>query len=617
MHTASHLDDPVVADPDRLIESALADPVGFWERHARTLRWLSPWTQAARIEGSAHAWFVGGTTNATLNALDRHIEDGRGSSPALTWASEDGQDVRNFTYSEVRTEVCQIANALAWLGVSKGDRVVLYMPLIPEAIFTMLACARLGAVHAAVYAGIGETALRDRIADCEPTAVIYADRSYRRGTPIPLTDIVCRALSGLDQPNVIGLRRSDAALPEGHLDFRETVSRAPAWRDAEPMDAEDPLFILYTSGTTGRPKGVVHVHGGYIVGVDWFARNFFELGPDRGVWWSTSDVGWIVGHSYIVYGPFLAGAHQFVREGAADWPAANTLWRLVDQHKVTAMFVAPTLLRMFIRAGESCLEGSSRRTLRLIACAGEPLNPEAMAFAKNRILCDDAGTWGQVVDNFWQTEIASPLIGTFPAMVAKPGFAGRPMPTVRTRIVNPVGARVPVGETGLLVIEQPLPYMLRTIWRDHPRYESLWSKVLGGYVTGDVAVEDGDGYVSLLGRSDDVINSAGHRIATAEIESSLVTHQAVAECAVIGLPDALKGEVIKAFVVLRQGFDGSDGLRRELSDHVRRQLGPIAQPAQLDFSPGLPKTRSGKVMRRVLRARELGQDVGDISTLED
>lgn len=606
----------VIGDVQGLLTRAGEDPAAFWGAHAQTLEWTAPWSTVSAIDLPSHRWFVDGSTNATLNALDRHVRDGRGEAPALTWLGEDGA-TRSFTYAEALAEVCRISGALRSIGVRKGDRVVLYMPLVPEGVFSMLACARIGAIHVAVYAGMGDGALRARIEDCEPAAVVYADLAYRRGKRVDLRAIVKQALVGLCVPAVVGLRRTEQPLPDGHHDFAALVAGMPSFMAAESMDADDPLFILYTSGTTGRPKGIVHVHGGYTVGVDWFARNFFEIGPGKGVWWSTSDIGWIVGHSYIVYGPFLAGGHQLVREGAPDWPDGGAVWRLVDQYGVTGLFTAPTLVRMYMRLGPACLSGTSRRSLRLLACAGEPLNPEAMRWARNHILSDGGDPWGHVLDNFWQTEVASPLLATFPAMAAKPGYAGRSMPTVRARIVSDGAAETSDGEVGSLVIAQPLPYMMRTIWRDPARYASVWSKTLGGYVTGDLATRDSDGYVKLLGRSDDVINTAGHRVGTAEVESSLIGNPAVAECAVIGVPDELKGEAIKAYVVVRVGVLRSEELKAALIAHVRADLGAIAQPSELDFVEALPKTRSGKIMRRVLKARTLGLDAGDMSTLDE
>ncbi len=611
----------VVADVAELLNTAAEDPDKFWAEHAKTLRWENTWNEVSEIELPNHKWFVGGRINACTNALDRHIESGNGHNPALTWIGEDGEE-RRFTYAESLEKVNAIAAMMLNLGVKKGDRVILYMPLTPEGIFSMLACARIGAVHVMVYAGMGAGALKDRIADCSPAAILYSDRTYRAGQTVALWPMVVDALSGTqDFQNipVVALQREGGPTPPGFLDWQAQIqSFDGAYVDPVPMDSEDPLFILYTSGTTGKPKGIVHVHGGYTVGIDWFARHFFEIGPDRGPWWSMSDIGWVVGHSYMAYGPFFAGGHQIVREGSPDFPDAGIIWRKVDEYKVSAMFMAPTLLRMYMRAGPEVLEGTKRRSLRLIGFAGETLNPEAMRWTYDHILSDGPGTavFGHVLDNFWQTEIASPLLATFPAMAARPGSAGLPMPTISARIVSEDGRDVEVGETGALVIERPIPYMMRTIWNDHPRYESVWSRKMGGYVAGDLARSDPDGYMALLGRADDVLNIAGHRIGTAEVESSLIGHDAVAECAAIGLPDEVKGAAIKVFLVLRHGRSPSTSLRAALISHVRDDLGPVATPKDIEFVDSLPKTRSGKILRRLLKSRELGLPDGDLTTLD-
>lgn len=611
----------ILTDAPALLQQANRNPDQFWADHAKTLTWQEPWKTVSEITLPDHQWFVGGRINACENALDRHVHAGDGDNAALTWLGEDGAE-RTFTYRQALTEVIKIAAMLRKLGVCKGDRVILYMPLTPEGIFSMLACARIGAVHVMVYAGMGAGALRDRIEDCAPSAILYADRTFRGGSTIALWPMVVEALAEIpkaERPPVVGWQRDGGAPPNGVLDWSKLSAEVEGVHvDPDSTGSEDPLFILYTSGTTGKPKGIVHVHGGYSVGVDWFARNFFEIGPGKGVWWSLSDIGWVVGHSYMAYGPFLAGGHQLIREGAPDYPDIGILWRLVDKYKVSGMFMAPTLLRMFMRAGPESVEGTSRRSLRLIGFAGETLNAEAMRWTYDHILADAPGDdpFGHVLDNFWQTEIASPLIATLPIMAARPGSAGLPMPTVEARIVAEDGNEVATGETGSLVIARPLPYMMRTIWNDHERYASLWSEDLGGYVSGDLAMSHPDGYISLLGRADDVLNIAGHRIGTAEVESCLIEHSAVAECAAIGLPDELKGAAIKVFLVLRDGREPGDSLRSALVAHVRDELGPIATPKEIAFVDKLPKTRSGKILRRLLKSRELGQPDGDLTTLD-
>ncbi len=601
-----------IRDYDAWYASWQKDPDGFWEKAARELHWFEPWTRLAEIDIPRHRWFLGGRTNISYNCLERNIERGLGDRVALHAETEDGK-AAHYTYAEVLVEVSRIANMLRGLGVERGDRVILYMPLGPEGVFTMQACARIGAVHSVVYAGMGPDALRHRIEDCGAKVVIAGDATWRRGKAVDLEPIVDKAVAGLEGlDHVVIHRRNSVHDPaSGKLDFDELRAAAGVECAAVPMDSEDPAFILYTSGTTGKPKGVVHVHGGYAVGVHLLMRAYFDTREDD-VWWSTSDIGWIVGHSYICYGPMMAGATQVIREGAPDWPDAGVVWKLVEKYGVTTMFTAPTAVRMFMRAGEEILERYDRSSLRMLFCAGEPFNPEAWVWADRHLTPN-----GQTVDNYWQTEIASPMIGTFAGMTGRPGYAGKPMPGVRLKLVTPEGEAVTEpGEGGLLVMEEPVPYMMRTLHGDPERYAALWSERLGGYVTGDVAVCDAEGYWAVLGRSDDVLNVAGHRIGTADVESALITHANVVESAVVGLPDEIKGERIKAFVVLK-GAEACEALAAELITHVRETLGPIAQPSEIAFVDALPKTRSGKIMRRLLKARELGLDEGDTSTLEE
>ncbi|MFO0586470.1 MAG: acetate--CoA ligase [Polyangiaceae bacterium] len=607
--------------PNDAVERAQAaeDPEGFWAERAALLEWSTPFTAVRKMEVPKHEWFVGGQLNATVNCIDRHVHERRNKA-AILWVGEDGEE-QAYTYGRLYREVNRFANALKRLGVKKGDRVIVYMPLVPEGIVTMLACARIGAIHSVVYAGMGTQALRSRIQDCGAKVVVCSDFTYRRGRQIPLKPTVDEAVRDLyDVEHVIvhrrGSRPGDPPYQfdsEREHDFYDVQNPRDIHCPPEPVDSEHPLFILYTSGTTGRPKGVVHATGGYLVGVTYLARSFYQI-TDRDIYWSTSDIGWIVGHSFIVYGPLSIGATVLCREGVPDFPSPDVTWELCERFGVNVMFTAPTAVRMWMSHGSDSPRKFDLSRLRLIACAGEPLNPEAHRWAQENLVGQSKG---MVVDNWWQTEIAGPVLGTLPTFDARPGKVGKPMPGVRAEVVDPKGNPVPNGSGGLLIIREPLPYMMRTVWGDHARYEHYWSQIPGVYTAGDIAVQDRDGYFAILGRSDDVMNVAGHRIGTADVEGSLLRHPAVAESAVVGLPDALKGERIKAFVVLKPGTHEGPGLLNSLKDHVRQDLGPIAVPSAIDIKTSLPKTRSGKIVRRYLKAIELGEDPGDLSTLAD
>ncbi len=601
-------------DYEREYQRSIEDPAGFWGDYARRFVWTRKWDHVMEWSGATHKWFVGARTNITLNALDRHANSDHCNRLAYIWLGEDGTE-RKITYAELYRMVCRFANGLKSIGVKKGDRVIIYMPLTVEGVVSMLACARIGAIHSVVYAGLGHAALRDRVTDAQARVVICADAGYRRGKPVDLKSIVDQAIDDVEfVEKVVVFSRQGPFQQQNprEVDFN-SLFNFPADCPAEDMDSEDPVFILYTSGTTGKPKGVVHVHGGFMVGTTYHLRNFFDV-SERDVFWCTSDIGWIVGHSYIVYSPLCAGVTTLFREGAIDFPNPGIAWEIVEKYAVTKIFTAPTAIRMFMRFGEQYPQKYDLTSLRVLSCAGEPLNPEAWRWAQT-YLCGD-GKWGYCIDNWWQTEIAGPTIGTHCTMPTRPGKAGTAQPGVEADVVDENGVAVPPGQGGRLVLKRPFPHMMRTVWGNPERWEKEWNVIPGCYNTGDVAIKDKDGYIAVIGRADDVLNVAGHRIGTAEVESALVSHPAVAEAAAIGIPDKLKGEVIKVFVQLRSGHVASDALSAALIDHVRQELGPIATPAALDFVAALPKTRSGKIMRRFLKAKEMGADTGDLSTLD-
>ncbi len=599
---------------------ALADPEGFWAEKARGVDWIEPWTQVVEFDPPRHAWFTGGKLNVAANCIDRHVYSDRRNKAALLWVGEDGEE-HAYTYNRLYREVNRFANALRRLGVRRGDRVLVYMPLVPEGVITMLACTRIGAIHCVVYAGLGTEALRSRLEDSGARVIVCSDYTFRRGRRIPLKPTVDEAVRDLATVEHVivhrrGARVGDAPFEcesEREHDFYDIQLARDIHCLPEPVDAEDPLFILYTSGTTGRPKGVVHATGGYLVGVHFLARAFFQIG-ERDIYWSTSDIGWIVGHSFIVYGPLSIGATVFCREGVPDYPTPDVTWELCERFGINIMFTAPTAVRMWMSHGHEVPARYDLSRLRLLACAGEPLNPEAHLWSQRHLVGQGDGF---VVDNWWQTEIAAPVLGTLPTFEARPGKVGKPLPGVAADIVDPEGHPLPDGQGGLLVLRRPLPYMMRTVWNDPARYEEYWRQIPGCYVAGDIAVRDRDGYYAVLGRADDVMNIAGHRIGTADVEGSLLRHPAVAESAVVGLPDPVKGERIKAFVVLKPGVAAGPGLQSSLRDHVRQDLGPIAQPAEIEVRASLPKTRSGKIVRRYLKAIEMGEDPGDLSTLAE
>jgi len=593
---------------------SLQDPEGFWAEQAARFEWFEPWEKVLEWNFPDHKWFVGGKTNITYNCLDRHAEGSRRNQVALLFVSEDGSE-QKLTYGELLDRVSRFATGLRKIGVDQGDRVVIYMPLTLEGVISMLACARIGAIHSVVYAGLGVSALRERIQDAGAKVIIAGDVSYRRGKPVDLENIVLQATEGLDIKLVWFCRRGD--IPDGPnlYEFNSLLWSNKPEASAVPLDSEHPLFILYTSGSTGKPKGVVHVHSGYMVGTAYHLRSFFDA-KDHDVYWATSDIGWIVGHSYIVYAPLLEGLTSVLREGAPDYPEPDAIWKVVERYRVNVMFTAPTAIRMFMKFGAEWPAKHDLSSLRFIGVAGETLNPEAWQWAVEHLM--DGGKRGFVADNWWQTELGGPTLGTPLVLEGKPGLVGVPLPGVEASVVDAEGKEVAPGKGGLLALKRPFPHMMRTVWGNHTRYIQYWTEIPGKvYAAGDVASRTAEGYFTVLGRADDVLNVAGHRIGTADVESALVSHLAVAEAAVIGVPDPIKGENIKAFVVLRAGKQKSDALKGEIIAHVRHELGPIATPGELVFADKLPKTRSGKILRRLLKAQEMGKDAGDLSTLEE
>jgi acetyl-CoA synthetase len=618
--SAQVLEKSIVRDFDALRAEAAADPEAFWESKAKELDWIEPWHTVKNWNPDVPSceWFLGAKCNITLNALDRHVTTGKRNKVAFIWAGEPGEAAiqeRKLTYGELHRRVNQTANALKSLGVKKGDKVTIYMALTPELPIAMLACARIGAIHCVVYAGFSAPALRQRIEDSSSKVVICSDFGYRRGKRVGLRSIVEEATRGLDQVESIVLYQrghTPLELSEREVDFEELVNAQSEICEAESMDSEDPLFYLYTSGTTGKPKGICHVHGGYMVGTSYTHRIAFDLNDDD-VFFCTADPGWITGHSYVVYGPLINGATVLLAEGALDFPDAGRWWGLIQKYGVNIFYSTPTAIRALMRFGEEFPAQYDLSSLRILGSVGEPINPEAwLWFHKNvgRGNCP-------IVDTWWQTETGQFLISTVPSYPAKPGSPGKPMPGIEAAIVDKEGNEVEADKGGFLVIKNQWPGMMRTIFGDHERYAGYWNLIPGFYAAGDVATCDKDGYFRVMGRADDVMNVSGYRIGTADVESALVSHPSVAEAAVVGKPDALKGETIVAFVILREGQEGNDDLVKALKLHVRTELSPIAMPSEIDFVPSLPKTRSGKIMRRVLKAQVLGVAPGDVSTLED
>jgi acetyl-CoA synthetase len=609
-----------VADP-AVYDRAREDPEAFWAEAASELEWFKPWNKVLEWDAPWAKWFIGGELNVSYNCVDRHLATWRKNKAAIIWEGEPGEE-RVLTYQDLYREVNQAAAALRALGIAKGDRVVIYMPMIPEAAIAMLACARIGAPHSVVFGGFSPESLRDRINDCEAKLVITADAGYRRGGLVALKDNVDDALDGAPSiQRVIVVRRVGDEVravkmaPGRDVWWHEAVAQHEgAVVEPEHVDSEHPLFILYTSGTTGKPKGVLHTTGGYLTGAKRTTNWVFDL-KDEDVYWCTADIGWVTGHSYVVYGPLANGATSLMFEGTPDYPERDRWWRIIAKYGVNILYTAPTAIRTFMRWGTEFPERHDLSSLRMLGTVGEPINPEAWIWYHDHI---GAGRC-PVVDTWWQTETGSILITPLPAMTTlKPGSATLAFPGIEPDVVDEQGNSVGLGRGGYLVLRKPWPSMMRTIWGDPDRYvQTYWSRFPGMYFTGDGARRDEDGYFWLMGRVDDVLNVAGHRIGTMEVESALVSHPAVAEAAVIGISDEIKGQAIAAFVTPRLGNDPSDALNAELRGHVAEKIGPIARPDKLFFTSELPKTRSAKIMRRLLRDIAEGRVLGDTTTLAD
>jgi len=601
-----------IADQEAWSASARENPIEFWSRQATRIAWeREPATVFSGTLSDAH-WFADGRLNATITCLDRQVAIGA-QRVAYHAICEDGSE-RTISYGELLAYVNRCANALAADGVKKGDRVCIYMPLTIEGIVAMLACARLGAVHSVIYAGLRSGALRDRIVDAGAGVLIAADVTYRRGKAVDLRKVVTAAVEGLDQVRrvIIHQRGGHTALATRERDWDAFLEGSSDCREAEIVSAEDPLFILYTSGTTGKPKGVVMNHGGYLTGCAAMLADTTSL-TTRDVYWCTSDIGWIVGHSLIVYGSLANGFHHVIREGAPDWPDGGSTYAVIERLGVTKLYTAPTLARMLMRLGPALTQSYDLGSLQAIFCAGEPLNPEAWRFLYEAVGRERVA----VCNHWWQTETGAMMLGYLPTSTIRSDRSGKAFGPIAFDVLDKSGNPVPRGAGGLLVIREPWPTMFAGIWGDRDRYLDYFNQIPGVYTAGDVASIDAAGYLTVVGRADDVLNVAGHRISTADVESALVAHSACGEAGVIGKPDPIKGEAIKAFVALRVGFEPSEELRAELIAHVREYLGPIAAPAEIAFVTKLPKTRSGKIMRRLLKAQEAGTDVGDTTTLEE
>ncbi len=609
-----------MADYKAMVARAERDPEDYWSEHARNLlQWSRPWKQVLDWQPPSAKWFVGGELNVSVNCLDRHLESVRRDKTAILFEGEPG-DRRSLTYAELHAEVCKLANVLATLGVAKGDRVAIYMPMIPEAAVAMLACARIGATHSVVFGGFSADALRDRINDAGAKLVVTADGGYRRGTIVPLKANVDAAVAQTPSiENVLVVRRTghNVAMQSGRDHwYHDVMASASGTHKAPSIESEHPLFILYTSGTTGKPKGIVHSTAGYLLNCVLTTKLVFDM-KESDVYWCTADVGWVTGHSYVVYGPLALGATVVMYEGAPNHPEPDRFWEIIARYRVSIFYTAPTAIRAFVKWGDQWPQKHDLSSLRLLGTVGEPINPEAWMWY-HRVI---GGERCPIVDTWWQTETGGIMCAPLPgATTTKPGSCTLPLPGVALEVVDKHGHPVPFGKGGLLIVRRPWPSMLRTIWGDHERMKQTYFSDIPGdvYFTGDGARRDADGYFWVMGRVDDVLNVAGHRLGTMEIESALVSHPSVAEAAVVGRPDELKGTGIVAFVSLKKGADVSDTLKDDLKKHVTKEIGAIARPDDVRFTDALPKTRSGKIMRRLLRElASSGEIKGDTTTLED